>query len=486
METILNEIIEYAKCKSLDEVSSYIYSKYANNNNTETAKLDLKYSQKKEVHVFDLGWYYEVSKESYFRKINKFLLKKGSEFVTVSPEEFIYDYKNSADLNSRYVKIQIRKYEKYEGWHWIIGNNYLGFTNRNRLYFSFKNDESVKKKILQFINELSFQLNQTELAFKIKFEENISERHENAVLYFNKSHYFLVFLIVKKLHFKFHKIFREVNSFPFVKKFKNYPGIAFAENPNNTYFSFGENISQIIAEAIVLNGRNTISKLSSYLKRLGYNSSTLYLNPFSNFSYNFEIFENQDNVSEFIKIDKIKNSEKIVLYKIVLAILKNALIFGIKKPKCIWLLAKDDKIPPNTIEFEICNNESMLEILTFLSSYLKSLPNILSDILTYEIAKIGLHSIVESKLDSENRKLFKRLKSILDPKFGGKNVSMEVVLNLQNGNDESALSAFNKIKDNLKIRSIVSYIEGDEFIPTITENGYSFIGMYIIKNFYRH
>lgn len=483
MENLQALIQQVQAEKSLTKAIELIYIKYSNSTQ-DTTKIPLDLGKNDDTIVFDKGWFYNNNGERFFKRTGKYLLKKGTEYVTVNPEEFIKDYKNSDSLKFTSVSIQIKKIERTSSWIWLNGNKYLGFNNRLRFYFSFEKNDT--NKIIEFVSELGKILDAKKTPYKIKIEESLTNRNENAVLYFNKSHYYVVFIIV---HFMYNKyrhddIFKEGN-FLFVKTFENYKGLAFAEDPNGVNSSFGEMMATLFAQAILYGGVSNEIELKKYVEYQGYDYDRLYLNPNTNFEYLFNIFEN-DYIEGLIHVeDKLGDDENLVtIQKIAMIIINNAIIYQNQENiKCDWLKTVIDPIWKEEIDCFLCNDEEKLEILEFLSTYLalfNSDNN--SDKIVLEISRIAFQSINVMNLTEGSKEKLRTVNQLLYRGHGGSITTPELLFRqLQNSDSASVQHAIKAIKYNLDQRGIVSYLPDDEFNPTQKDYGYAYLGLVLLN-----
>ena len=485
MENIEALIISVKAQSSFTNATDHIYAQYSNFIQNDV-KVKVNLSIGDESVVFDKGWYYNNNGENYFKRTGKYLLKKGTEFVTVNPEEFIKDYKNTENLKFTAVSIQIKKHERTSSWIWLNGDKYLGFNNRLRFYFSF--EKTNVEQVIEFIKELGTLLDLKELPYKIKIEESISSRNENAVLYFNKSDYYIVFMIVHYLYNEHRDkgIFRD-GGFVFVKTFNKFKGLAFAEDPNGTNASFGETIANLYARAILHGNISNENDLKKYVQKQGYDFERLYLNPNTNFDYRFTLFENDKNTANgFMVIEnELKKNETVkMIHKIAMIIVKNAVIYQNKgKTKCDWLKTVFDKIWKEETDCYLCDDNEKIEILEFLAVYLSFSPSIhKSDQIVLRISTLAYNTIKPRKLSEDFKKKRNKIRKMLDSGFGGQGNTPKLLFEqLQNSNPVMVQNALNTIKYNLDERGIVSYLPDDEFNPTQKDYGYAYLGMILLK-----
>ncbi len=480
-------IAEVKKQPNFIKATDYIYTQYANIISGDTKKkVDL--GKVDESPVYDKGWFFNNKGESYFKKTGKYLLKKGTDYVTVSPEEFIKDYKNTDNFNFTVVSIQIKKYEINGGWIWLNGGKYLGFNNRLRFYFSFeKNDTS---KVAEFIKQLSELLDLKELPYKIKLEESLTSRNENAVLYFNKSNYYLVFMIVHFMYNKYRNegIFRD-GKFEFVKTFDKFKALAFAEDPNGTSSSFGETIANLYAQAILIGKISNEKELKKYVQKQGYDFDKLYLNPNTNFEYSFEIFKDDTNSADglmYLENEFEGNQNLKIIHKVAMVIIKNAIIYRQNgKTKCDWMKTVYDPIWLKETDCYLCNDNEKIEILEFLAAYLAFIASVGdSDKIILRIANTAYETVNRRNLTQDFKKKRLEIKKMLGGGYGGPtNTPRSLFEQLQSADFEAVKNAVAKIKYNFDERGIVSYLPDDEFNPTQKDNGYAYLGMVLLKRF---
>lgn len=383
------------------------------------------------------------------------------------------------------IHIQIKKYERTNSWIWMNGDKYLGFNNRLRFYFSF--EKTNIDRTIEFIKELGTVLDTKELPYKIKIETALTSRNENAVLYFNKSHYYLVFMIA---HFMYNK-YRDKNIFKdgkflFVKTFDKFKGLAFAEDPNGFSASFGETISNLYAQAILYGNVTNETELKKYVKKQGYDFDRLYLNPNTNFEYFFTIFDNDTPLKGLMAIEnEFNDNEQInTIHKIAMSIVKNAIIYKKQgKNQCDWLKTVFDPIWKDETDCFLCSDEEKTEILEFLSVYLSFFESIdKTDKIVFKISTLTYNTISPKNLSEDFKKKRGKIRRRLNGGFGESDNTPKSLFNqLQNSDSATVQSALKAIKDNLDERGIVSYLPDDEFNPTQKDYGYAYLGMILLK-----
>lgn len=479
MTYLKNDLKEIFNSNDLEisNLEEFIYEKYSNSKNTASkVPLRLKISKKmiQKTHI-DKGWVLKGYNSSYLSQLNKFLVFKAGQSVLVNSEDFLINQNNS-NSTTKYVDIYQKAYFEAEGWHWFTSADYLNFQNIVRLYFTFKINSP--SPIRSFIKDLIEILNIKKIPFQFKVEVELSNRYENAVLYFQKEHYFLVFLAVRYLHIEKIKIFRSEK--PMFTYNTGMNGISFAEDPNEPGVSFGQKRSKLLAEVYSEN-HNSIGKQLNAIRKKGYNIKQFFRNPGENYPYAFKIFDKNilkdDYFSNFSLIEKRYKSNTNLAFAIELSkfILKNAIFKDSKNGINVdWLIGEKDTFLPSNVIYRICTISEKLEVLYFLSKlYVKSV----NDGLLKTTCQIGLNSINENGLLDEDKFIYSEIKENLSNGVGNPDFE-KTIKSLSNNKDFQ--STLNKIIAEFKKRGVLTWQPDDAFDPTYSKFGYSYIGLTIL------
>ena len=477
----IKEFLTQIKPSENKSFQKVIYAHYSNTIEQDIAKepIDLKIGerQKSLIHV-DEGWVFRNSIDNYLVQQNKYLVDKAGQSLLINPQNFLinYTFENS---NFTYVDIHFKAFEQDKGWTWFFSKNFLNFQNIVRIYFSFEKGKA--SKIRKFIAQLNEILNIKQIPYQLKIENELSNRNENAVLYFQRENYFLVFFMVRHLHIKFHvskNIFRDAS--PLFTYKTSLKGVSFAEDPNESGISFGEKRSKILAE-LYNSEKNDQKYLEQELKKKGYNWKEFYRNPFEKYPYCFKIFSVNDDIFLNTGLSESRYNNK-YFPKINLAIdiskiiLKNA-IFSSKRNKMRvdWLKGIPDEYPPIIVSYKRCSDEEKLEIIDFLSQLYQLSIN---DGLLKITCKISLECIDKTKLANPNSVLiYNQIAGRIEEKIGTPLTDIQDLANPQLYAEKMKI-----IKENFEKRGVVTWLPDDAFNPTISEFGYSFIGIKILED----
>ncbi len=475
IKEFLTQIVP-SESKSLQKV---IYDYYSNTINNDTAKesIDLKITDKQKslIHI-DKGWVFKKSIDNYLTQQNKYLVYKAGQSLLINPQNFLINY-TFKDPNLTYVDIHFKAFENDKDWTWFFSKNYLNFQNILRIYISFEKGQGIK--IGKFIKTLNEVLKIKQIPYQLKIENQLSNRNENAVLYFQRENYFLVFFIIRYLHLKFdvsRSIFR--NASPLFTYKTSLKGISFAEDPNESGVSFGEKRSKILAELYNL-GKSDPDFIEKELKKRGYDWQEFYRNPFEKYPYCFKIFSANDDLflessllegryddKYFPKINLAMDISKIILKNAIFSTIKN-------KMRVDWLKGLPDIYYPNNTLYKICNDEEKLEIIDFLSQLYQLSVN---DGLLKITCKVCLGCIDKTKLSSSNSKLYDQIAARIGEKMGSPlTVIQDLAIN------EKYTERIELIKKDFEKRGVVTWLPDDAFNPTISGFGYSFIGIKILE-----
>lgn len=464
---------------SIEALCDEIYYFYSN---SEGLPSSTDYSKIKGGYYKDRGWFYDKRLDRYFKSIGKYLLKKGSDAVVAGHEEFSIDPRQESIGQKNLVDILIPKRIETAHWVWLHGKHYHGFSYQARLYFSLRGGENS----IRFIQDLAKALNDKEIPFRLKYEKEFTERNENCVLYFDKSHYFLVFIIVKNYWCAGYGVFRPPVCFPFVKTFPEFPGVAFAEDPDSGQ-SFGQQRCQALAEILIDNGRD--ADIDKELKVRGFNPEKFYLNPYTNFPYNFSIFDRIDDYQDYtVSLPSGKGYIRLTMVKkMVYLILKNFLVYQDGEDFLFHISECTNEPressfenPNNEITYKLCSDDEKEEILHFLVSYLEVLHRKKStDHYVLEFVKYYLPSFKTSPAIKE---LKSRIRD-LEINYGGEEVDQAI--HVQFLGDEKTKPEYQVYQKNLirnfRHRGVVSYLPNDEFIASYKNFGYTYIGTHFLR-----
>ena len=461
---------------SLETLSDLIYLHYSN---SEALPFSTDYSNIKGGYYKDQGWFYDKRLDQYFKSIGKYLLKKGSDAVVAGHEEFSIDPWQESIGQKNLVNILIPKKIETAHWIWLHGKHYHSFSYQARLYFSL----SGGRDSIQFIQDLAKVLNDKEIPFRLKYEKKFTKRNENCVLYFDKSHYFLVFLIVKNYYSKY-GIFQQPQCFPFVKTFPEFPGVAFAEDPDSGQ-SFGQQRCQVLAEILINNGGN-IAVIDQELKERGFNPEKFYLNPYTNFPYNFSVFDQRIDFHDYIvNLPSGKGYIRLsMVKKIVYLILKNFIVyqdgenFLFHIPECKNKPGEIALVNDKTT-YKLCSDDEKEEIIYLLLNYLEALrKKNLADHYVLEFVKYYLRSF---QTKSAIEKFEDRLNT-LETHCGGE---VNQAIHIQFLGEEQTQPIYEVYQKNLiqnfRHRGVVSYLPNDEFIASYHNFGYVYIGTHFLR-----
>jgi hypothetical protein len=347
------------------------------------------------------------------------------------------------------------------------------------LYFSF--EKGISTKIRGFIHDLTKILELKQIPFQLKIEVQLSFRHENAVLYFQQEHYFLVFVIVRHLHIEYSKkknIFRDVGPlFTFDTKLR---GVHFAEDPNESGLSFGKKRSKLLAE-LYKNNTDEEADLEKLLKKKGYNWKEFYRNSFQKYPYCFRIFKSAKISDKYFStlgiLEQRFKSSYFPAINIVLdiskIILKNAIFSTSKnKMRVDWLKGTPDPLLFKSVSYRLCSDSEKLEVIDFLSRlYLLSV----NDALLKITSSIALDCIDRANLTSILQIRFDVISARINNKVGN---SLDIIMSLDNV--DKVGKAIDDIKYDFEKRGVVSWLPDDAFNPTMSDYGYSFIGTKIL------
>ena len=244
-------LIEEGGKKQIDikeELYAIAYKYYANatpkSSSSSSNKLSVETIKEKlgikENEVWDKGWAFVNSSESYARMYGEYLVNKGDEYKLVSSGTFIETDEILED--KRLVDLKIRLIEKGDGWFYINSSIKLTKENLIRFYFTLNkpNDTNIEK-IFSFLYNLRKSFEEYLIPFQFKFEENFTERYDNLVLYCPQQQYHIAFILIRALSKKYETIFRNDN--PRFTKVLAKNGVSFAEDPDIVGESFGMNRS---------------------------------------------------------------------------------------------------------------------------------------------------------------------------------------------------------------------------------------------------
>lgn len=462
---------------SIEDLSDKIYAYYSDSKPEPSQEA---YSHTVGGYYKDRGWFYDKRLNRYFKSIGKYLLKKGSEAVVAGHEEFSIDPLQKSIGQKNLVNILIPKKIETPYWIWLNGKHYHGFSYQARLYFSLKKD-SVKS--IRFIQALTKILNDKEIPFRLKYEKKFTQRNENSVLYFDKAHYFLVFIIVKNYRALYAEAFRQPVCFPFVKTFPEFPGVAFAEDPDSGQ-SFGQQRSRVLAEILMDKGKETVV-IDRELRARGFNPEKFYLNPDTGFPYNFRVFETGGTYQDYT-VDFPKGKEYTYLpmvKKIVYLILKNFVIYYDDSGEDIFHIPECKNKPGNTWDtamdktmYKLCSESEKAEILHFLVNYLRVLQQMsLNDPYVHEFAGYYFQSFKTVPGG------FEEGLETLSTAHSDHPVAHIRFLEMKDISPEKHREYLQSLIRNFKHRGVVSYLPNDEFIVSYSNFGYAYIGTHLLQ-----
>lgn len=465
---------------SIEALSDLIYLYYSN---SKALPSSTDYSKIKGGYYKDRGWFYDKRLDQYFKAIGKYLLKKGSDAVVADHEEFSIDPRQESIGQKNLVDILIPKKIETAHWVWLHGKHYHGFSYQARLYFSLKGG----KNSILFIQDLAKALNDKEIPFRLKYEKEFTERNENCVLYFDKSHYFLVFIIVKNYWCAGCGVFKQPACFPFVKTFPEFPGVAFAEDPD-TGQSFGQQRCQALAEILITNRGNT-ALIDLGLKARGFNPEKFYLNPYTNFPYNFSVFDRRDDSHDFtVDLPSGKGYIRLsMVKKMVYLILKNFLVYQDGEESIFHIPECKNKPgetsfenPNNKTIYTLCSDDKKEEILHFLLNYLEVLCKKNSaDHYVLEFVRYYLRSFKTNPTIKTMENRFKVLKTYY---CDGKGKKIDHIQFLGEEKTKPKYQVYQKnLIRNFRHRGVVSYLPNDEFIASYKNFGYVYIGTHFLR-----
>ncbi|MCU0468149.1 MAG: T3SS effector HopA1 family protein [Arcicella sp.] len=230
----------------------------------------------------------------------KIILKEGEyidggELESLEPISDTTEYKKQI---KEFVYVYLpRKVFKQKDNFYI--QTYGDFLLRNyyepiiRFYFSL---EPKRDEVQKFIEKIKDFFNDRRIPFQLKTPFKLSNfgRGDTLVLYVAQNHFYYVReFIIELRSFALRKEILRTNIPLFVKKI--YEGVGFAEDPYFIKDSFGMQRVNVIIESInkILERNETITldNILQQLKNEGYNIKEFYRNPYTNFNYDFEAFD---------------------------------------------------------------------------------------------------------------------------------------------------------------------------------------------------
>ncbi|MCU0325187.1 MAG: T3SS effector HopA1 family protein [Spirosomaceae bacterium] len=325
--------------------------------------------------VWDKNWSLVDTNQNYSKIYGQFLVFKAGEYRLVEPGGFVFDAETE-DLpkNGKYVNIRIKKAEILTSdggnWFFVRGNHFIGLTSLVRVYINFRYDFD---RILNFIEKLDSELNRRFIPYNLKLTTQSSTRFDSTVIYFQKEHYYIVFLVLNKLIRKYSDILQD--GIPFFTKQVGLKGVGFAEDPMKIGDSFGMNRARLISKIYVDYFRekchfDCFSFVKKELTNKGFCVNEFFRNPNTNFPYDFEILTKEFEFS----VGKVFNFDKYftkIPLMIAYIICKQAIVISKNgKSSCHWMEAQKTYNFTNLL-YKKVKSEDKLRILIFFNKLLK-------------------------------------------------------------------------------------------------------------------
>lgn len=413
----LEDLNQRELLKKKEKIFKVIYDIYSSESATEKSGIK-KFDFDTNIEIWDKNWTFNVGGEVYSKIYNSYLVHKAGEFRLIKPGKFLLSpfmvNPKEDDSDTNFVNIQIKPFEVIQQsdggiWNLLSGENYLGSTSIVRFYFNFE----FKNQVEKFVKSINEELNSHLIPFNFKINSVDSKRTDAGILYIQREHYFITFFIISKLLKQNTTILRK--DVPLFTK-KLHSGLGFAEDPQDSKFSFGETISNEIASGylesyIKKRIKNRDKFVSNYLRNRGYNIRELYRNSDTNYPY---FFETSLSV-KYIKENKCDTKKyNYANYALILGkiICKQAIIIMKNKAfNIFWLNAENDKEELDEIKYIIADESfenGRLGIIYFLAKLYSYFP-------TYLIFKFLCLKVIEN-LDIPNNNIVKEIKTFLDLK----------------------------------------------------------------------
>lgn len=246
--------------------------------------------------------------------LNKIHLENGQQLVSQDGQSIIVnagEYLNGGFL----IDEKKEDDDTYNRFTYLFRNKKIDRPEKINYYVNVEGDFAVKvfnkplirfyfhllpqkEKILEWAKYIQDYLNKYRIPFQLKYPFNLNnyEKSDGGVLYVSQNHFPLVVPLINQIAIKYKELLHAKVPL-FVLKL--YDGVGFAEDPFFSDDSFGTHRRKMIWEDIIkkiitpndhcvaLGSDEFVNKIIVQLNKLGY-SKGLYLNSFTDFSYNFK------------------------------------------------------------------------------------------------------------------------------------------------------------------------------------------------------
>lgn len=279
----------------LDDLKQIIYDEYYLNKKVATFEItrDFKRQLKRANNtkaVPHRGWVI-----IHINNDNSVVVEMGNRRLLAKSGDFIANkhFGSNLTLNNNVTLYNKSDYSDDNGVFYHVFGKAIGDRfNESLLRFYFNLRPSGMPILIDFLTSV---INPIEIPFQFKCLHDCTNygRADAGVLYFEKRFFFDLISILKDAK-KLVAIHSNPDTPLFARRLA--PGIAFAENPPDPNESFGTSRCRLIAEAIVEAHENSVEDVKSYVldyvEQKGYDLDHFYLNPGSQFEYDFSAFDN--------------------------------------------------------------------------------------------------------------------------------------------------------------------------------------------------
>lgn len=258
-------------------------------------------------------WRYDGPTDTKDRAI----LTRGYETIYAKPQQFIEDDIVFETLNEEketifkeipYLSMIFPKFEIGENQKFAFGKYPLDDDGQGgviRFYFHL-DTSCLSLSIPLILTKVTSLFNSRLIPFQIKFQTKAEDfvRADHLILYVERRHFFVAGILLNHLHTEIVTFLDAKKSPLFIREAK--PGIGVAKDPDRDLVSFGFSRSKAIAKAILKQIEDP-AKLPAfeYLEHTWGGIENFFLNPHPRFSYNFDIFSNEDSLlHEDVEVDK--------------------------------------------------------------------------------------------------------------------------------------------------------------------------------------
>lgn len=258
-------------------------------------------------------WRYDGPTDTKDRPI----LTRGYETIYAKPQQFIEDDivfetltidEETKFAEVPYLSMIFPKFEISENQKFAFGKYPLDDDGQGgviRFYFHLDTN-CLSLSIPQILTKVTSLFNSRLIPFQIKFQTKAADfvRADHFILYVERRHFFVAGILLNHVYKEIKTFLDDKRAPLFVREAK--PGIGVAKDPERDFVSFGFSRSTAIAKAILKKFEDpALRPAFEYLEHAWGGIENFFLDPKPRFSYQFDIFSNEDSLlHNDVQVDK--------------------------------------------------------------------------------------------------------------------------------------------------------------------------------------